>query len=216
MQHRWDLSAAEAIALQKEMAPRVCLRDTFQTIRKVAGVDVGFPRQGRETRAAVCVFDIDTLECIEQVTATRPTRFPYIPGLLSFRELPAILDAFAKLEHHPDLLLCDGQGIAHPRRFGVACHLGVLLDMPSIGVGKTRLIGEYQPVPAAAGSWQKLTHHNETVGAVVRTRHNVKPVFVSPGHRISLNSSIAWILKTVKGYKLPEPIRAADKLASNR
>ena len=151
---------------------------------------------------------------LDRAVARRPTRFPYIPGLLSFREIPAILAAMERLEVLPDLILCDGQGLAHPRRFGIACHLGVLTGFPCIGVAKTRLIGEHSAVPAAKGAWVPLMDKGERIGAVLRTRKGVKPLFISVGHRIGLDSAIAYTLACTPRYRLPETTRHAHRLAS--
>nr|MDJ0557002.1 deoxyribonuclease V [Microcoleaceae cyanobacterium MO_207.B10] len=150
-----------------------------------------------------------------QAIAQRPTSFPYIPGLLSFREIPTILDAFEKLNIIPDMLLCDGQGLIHPRRFGVACHLGVLVNIPSIGVAKSHYIGKHDSVDLEKGNWQPLIDKEEVIGAVVRSRTGVKPIYVSTGHKISLKSAINYVLKCTPKYRLPETTRWADKLASN-
>jgi deoxyribonuclease V len=204
------------MALQRQLASQVITEDRLGQVQTVAGVDVGFEEQGKITRAAVVVLRLDDLSLIEQVIAQQPTRFPYIPGLLSFRECPAILAALEKLTVLPDLLLCDGQGIAHPRRFGIACHLGVLTDLPSIGVGKSRLVGKHGSVPDTRGDWTPLVDRRETVGAVLRTRTGVSPVFVSPGHRISLPTAIDYVMACTTRYRLPETTRAADKLASGK
>jgi deoxyribonuclease V len=204
------------MALQRQLASQVITEDRLGQVQTVAGVDVGFEEQGKITRAAVVVLRLDDLSLIEQVIAQQPTRFPYIPGLLSFRECPAILAALEKLTVLPDLLLCDGQGIAHPRRFGIACHLGVLTDLPSIGVGKSRLVGKHGPVPDTRGDWTPLVDKKETVGAVLRTRTGVSPIFVSPGHRISLPTAIYYVMACTTRYRLPETTRAADKLASGK
>jgi deoxyribonuclease V len=204
------------MALQRQLASQVITEDRFGQVQAVAGVDVGFEEQGKITRAAVVVLRLDGLSLIEQVIARQPTRFPYIPGLLSFRECPAILAALEKLTVLPDLLLCDGQGIAHPRRFGIACHLGVLTNLPSIGVGKSRLVGKHGPVPDTRGDWTPLVDRRETVGAVLRTRTGVSPIFVSPGHRISLPTAIDYVMACTTRYRLPETTRAADKLASGK
>jgi deoxyribonuclease V len=214
--HSWNLSPSEAIALQRQLATQVITEDRLGKVQAVAGIDVGFEDQGKITRAAVVVLRLDDLSLIEQVIARQPTCLPYIPGLLSFRECPAILAALEKLTVLPDLLLCDGQGIAHPRRFGIACHLGVLTDLPSIGVGKSRLVGKHGPVPDARGDWTPLVDRRETVGAVLRTRTGVSPLFVSPGHRISLPTAIDYVMACTTRYRLPETTRAADKLASGK
>lgn len=213
----WDLTPAEAIALQKRLAAAVSTRDEAGEVRLVAGVDAGFEDGNRVTRAAVVVLTFPELEPVEQVVARRATSFPYVPGLLSFREGPAILDALGKLAHVPDLLLFDGQGLAHPRRFGIACHIGVLTGLPSIGVAKSRLAGHPgAPLPAERGAWVPLVDRDEVVGALVRTRSGVKPVYVSIGHRVSLETAIAYTLACTTRYRLPETTRAAHKLASHK
>ena len=168
--HRWDVSPAEARAIQERLRERVIRCDRLGKVARVAGVDVGFEQGGRVTRAAVAVLSFPELDLREQLLVRRPTRFPYVPGLLSFREVPAILAALEALERTPDLLLCDGQGLAHPRRFGLACHLGVLTGLPSIGVAKSRLIGEHAEPGQEKGSWVPLRDSGETIGAVLRSR----------------------------------------------
>jgi deoxyribonuclease V len=214
LQHPWDLTPTEAIAVQQQLRERVIREDRLARPTRIAGVDVGFEDSGRITRAAVAVLDFPTLEPLEQAVALQPTRFPYVPGLLSFREVPTILQALYRLKLLPDLLLCDGQGLAHPRRFGLACHLGLLADIPSIGVGKTRLIGRHGAVPEEKGSWVPLIDRGEEIGAVLRTRRGVKPIYVSIGHRISLPTAIDYVLAATTRYKLPETTRAAHRLAS--
>jgi deoxyribonuclease V len=212
--HDWNLTPSEAIALQNQLRQRVIDYNCFDTPQRVAGVDVGFEDQGRVTRAAVVVLSFPELQSLEASIARQPTKFPYIPGLLSFREVPTILQALSRLRQPPDIILCDGQGKAHPRRFGLACHLGVYTDIPSVGVAKTRLIGCHGSLPEEKGSWIPLTHKGETIGAVVRTRRGVKPLYLSIGHKISLASSIEMVLACTTRYKLPETTRAAHKLAS--
>jgi deoxyribonuclease V len=202
------------MVLQSELASRVERRDRLPLPRRIAGVDVGFEEAGRITRAAVAVLDFPSLQPVDQAVARQATRFPYIPGLLSFREIPAILLALQGLQTAPDLLLCDGQGLAHPRRFGLACHLGLLTDIPSIGVAKTRLIGIHEALAEEKGSWVPLIDREEEVGAVVRSRRGVKPIYVSIGHRISLPTAIHYVLAATTRYKLPETTRAAHRLAS--
>ena len=214
--HRWDLSPAEARQLQEALARQVVLENRFGPVGSVAGVDAGFEDRGKLTRAAVVVMRWPDLEIIEQVVAREPTSFPYVPGLLSFRELPAVLAAFERLAALPDLVLCDGQGIAHPRRFGIACHLGVLLDIPTIGVGKSRLTGQFDEPGPARGNRSPLLDDGEIIGLALRTRDHVRPLFVSPGHRVSLESAADWVLRCTTRYRLPEPIRAADRIASRR
>lgn len=213
--HSWDLSPREAVALQRELATLVKTDDRLVLpVRRVAGVDVGYEDAGQTTRAAVAVLDFPSLLLVEQAIVRQPTRFPYVPGLLSFREVPAVLAAFAQLRQRPELVLADGHGRAHPRRCGIACHLGLLLDLPCIGVGKTRLVGEHAEPSHVRGDWTPLVHRGETIGAVLRSRSNVHPIYVSPGHRISLESSIAWTLACTSRFKLPETTRQAHRLAS--
>jgi deoxyribonuclease V len=212
--HRWDLTPKEAAALQAQLRDRVVREDRLGSVRHVAGVDVGFEGEGKITRAAVAVLRFPELEPVEQAIARVPTTFPYVPGLLSFREAPAVLEAFARLRMQPDLILYDGQGVAHPRRFGIASHVGVLLDCPSIGVAKTRLIGEHGPVPTTKGRWAPLRDGDELIGAVLRTRAHVKPLYVSIGHRVSLDTAIRYVMACVTRYRLPETTRLAHRLAS--
>lgn len=214
--HGWDVSPAEARALQAELADRIERDDRFGAIERVAGIDVGFEDQGKVTRAAVAVLDLSDLQPIEQAVTRRPTTFPYVPGLLSFREIPAVLDALAELETVPDLLVCDGQGFAHPRRFGLACHLGWLVDTPCIGVAKSRLIGAFADPAPERGAWTPLRDKGQTIGAVLRTRRAVRPVFVSSGHRVGLASAIRLALACTGRYRLPETTRHAHRLASVR
>jgi deoxyribonuclease V len=210
--HDWNVPPREAAGIQRTLSTRVVRKDRLGEVRHVAGVDVGF-REGK-TRAAVAVLDYPGLSLVDHAIAHRPTEFPYVPGLLSFREAPAVLDALGRLSIRPDLLLCDGQGIAHPRRFGIACHLGVLTDIPSIGVAKSRLIGTYAEPGNGRSDWSALMDGNETIGAVLRTRPHVKPLFISIGHRINLETAIAWVMACCTRYRLPETTRSAHRLAS--
>ena len=212
--HRWDVTPAQAIALQKALRNEVVTRDQFSPVTAVAGVDVGFEEQGKVTRAAVAVLSFPGLVLQEYAIARRATVFPYIPGLLSFREIPAVLDALQQLRRLPDLLLCDGQGLAHPRRFGIACHLGVLTDLPAIGVAKSRLVGTHGPLTDDKGSRQVLYDKGEIIGSVLRTRRGVRPLYISVGHRISLETAVDYVLRCTTRYRLPETTRAAHKLAS--
>lgn len=215
-EHAWEVTPREARRLQHELAPLVDTSDRLGPVRRVAGVDVGFDKRNALTRAAVAVLTFPALEPVEEALATCPTRFPYVPGLLSFREAPAILAALDRLAEAPDLLLCDGQGIAHPRRFGIACHLGVLTDIPSIGVAKKRLVGSHADPADTRGAWTALEHEGETLGAVLRSRAQVKPIFVSPGHRVSVETAVELVMACTTRYRLPETTRRADRLASNR
>ncbi|MCG8117196.1 MAG: deoxyribonuclease V [Candidatus Thiodiazotropha endolucinida] len=214
LSHGWNLSPTGAVALQNSLRRQVVGRNCYAELQRIAGVDVGFEAHGSITRAAIVVLSYPQLQPLEQAIARLPTSFPYIPGLLSFREVPAILQALSKLQQPPDIFLCDGQGIAHPRRFGLACHLGVYTDIPSVGVAKTRLIGSHATVPAEKGGWVPLIDKNETIGAVLRTRSGVKPLYISIGHKISLERSIELVLACTPRYKLPETTRAAHRLAS--
>ena len=221
--HTWDLSPGQAIALQKSLAGAVVRSDRFgpggqQAIRRVAGVDAAFADGGRVIRGAAVLLDYPGLALKDEVLVERPTTFPYVPGLLSFREVPVLLEAVGQLAAAPDLILCDGHGYAHPRRFGLACHLGLWFDTPTVGVAKSRLTGSHdEPGPAKgdvawllAGTGERP---RERLGAVLRTRERVKPVYVSAGHRISLRTAVALTLANTTRYRLPEPTRLADKLS---
>ncbi len=214
--HPWPLTAEEAIAIQQNLQSEVITEDQLGDINYVAGVDLGFEEAGTISRAAVAILSFPDLQLREQAIAKRPTTFPYIPGFLSFREIPAVIDALEKVSITPDLILCDGQGIAHPRRFGIACHLGILADIPTIGAAKSLLVGKHDELPEEKGSWQPLRYRGEVVGAVLRSRTGVNPLYVSPGHRISLPTAIDYVLRCTTKYRLPETTRWADKLASNR
>lgn len=214
--HEWPLTAEEAIAIQNQLQPEVITEDRLGEVQYVAGVDVGFEDNYAISRAAVAVLSFPDLQLVEHAIARRPTTFPYIPGFLSFREIPVVIDALEQVRTTPDLILCDGQGIAHPRRFGIACHLGVLADMPTIGVAKSLLVGKHEELPEEKGSWQPLHYRGNIVGAILRSRTGVRPLYVSPGHRISLPTAIDYTLRCITKYRLPETTRWADKLASNR
>lgn len=210
----WPTTVAAARAVQQQLRHRVVVRDRLRAPRTVAGIDVGFENDGQIARAAVVALDFPGLTVHEQVVARRKVRFPYVPGYLSFREIPVVLAALAKLRVRPDLLLCDGQGYAHPRRFGIASHLGVVTGIPSIGVAKSRLIGTHRAPALRRGAWAPLYDGAEVIGAVLRTRAGVKPLYVSIGHRISLETAIDLVLQCAPKYRLPETTRAAHRLAS--
>lgn len=216
-QENWPTTPAEAVEVQERLRPLVQTNhDDFpEHVTRVAGVDVGFPGGGDTARAVVVVLDFPSLAPVENAVAFQKVRFPYVPGFLSFRELPAVLDAFSRLRTRPDLVLCDGQGIAHPRRLGIATHLGLCIDLPTIGVGKSILCGTHGPVPDQKGEWTPLRHKGETIGAMLRTRVGVQPLIISPGHRISLVSAIAWVMRCTTRYRLPETTRHAHRLASH-
>jgi deoxyribonuclease V len=209
--------ARQLIALQRRMAQSVIEQDDLsRPVQLIAGVDAAFPDRGRTTRAAAVLMRYPDLEVVDQAVAQRPTSLPYIPGLLSFRELPAVLDAIEGLSQTPDLVLCDGQGRAHPRRFGIACHLGVETGLATIGVGKSRLCGQHEEPGIAKGSAVDQVDGDEIIGRAIRSRHNVRPIFVSIGHRVDLDAAVNWTLACTTRYRLPEPIRYADRLAGSR
>ncbi len=214
--HPWDLTPREAIALQKELAGRVVLRDDVpEPVSLVAGVDVSCARFSPEVFAAVVLFDAVAGVVVETASARGAETFPYVPGLLSFRELPVILEAFRKLQRFPDMVLVDGQGLAHPRRFGVACHLGLWLGVPTIGCAKSRLCGEHAEPGVQRGAWARLTDGGEEIGRVLRTRDGIRPLYVSPGHRVGMERAMQIVLACGRGYRLPEPTRLAH-IESNR
>ncbi|BAZ45476.1 deoxyribonuclease V [Chondrocystis sp. NIES-4102] len=215
--HPWVKNVAEAKAIQEQLRQKVIVSDCLGEVKYVAGIDVGFEDNYAFSKAAVVVLSYPQLELVETAIAQRiPTAFPYVPGYLSFREIPPILEALAQLKTTPDLILCDGQGIAHPRRLGLASHLGVLLDLPTIGVAKSLFIGKHEPVAMDKGSWQPLIDQGETIGVVLRSRTQVKPIYVSIGHKISLPTAINYVMGCITKYRLPETTRWADKLASSR
>ncbi len=212
----WPTELAEAAALQETLAAQVLTTDRLGEVRHVAGVDVGFEAEGTITRAAVAVLSFPELQLVDQAVARRPTTFPYIPGFLSFRELPAVLEALANVAIVPELLLCDGQGLAHPRRFGIACHLGLLVDLPAIGVAKSLFVGKHAEVSDERGAWQPLLDRGETIGAALRTRPGTRLLYVSSGHRISLPTALDYVLRCTTKYRLPETTRWAHNLASDK
>lgn len=214
--HSWDVSTTEARAIQQRLRTELVTSDAIGTVNYVAGVDVGFDKHRKLTRAAVSVLSFPDLTPVEDSVVCVATRFPYVPGLLSFREIPAIVEALQALRQLPEVMLCDGQGYAHPRRFGLACHLGVITGLPTIGVAKSRLLGDHAEPPQRRGAWVPLTDGNEVVGAVLRTRIDVKPLYVSIGHRLSLASACAYTMRCTTRYRLPETTRRADRLASRR
>ena len=214
--HPWVETVTEAKAIQEQLRSKVITSDCLPKVKYVAGVDIGFENKYTISKAAVAVLTYPALELIETAIARIPTAFPYVPGYLSFREIPAILAALPQLKITPDLILCDGQGLAHPRRFGLACHLGVLLDIPTIGVAKSLLIGKHEAVPLEKGSQQPLMDGSETIGVVLRSRTKVKPIYISIGHKISLPTAVDYVMGCLTKYRLPETTRWADKLASNK
>ena len=222
--HRWDVSPKEAIEIQRRLAAQVIREGEPEDVRRagpersrrIAGVDISVDRARGRGVGAVVVLSYPELEPVEVAVEEAPLTFPYVPGLLSFRETPVLAAAFARIAGPIDLLLVDGQGLAHPRRFGLACHLGLLLDVPAIGCAKSRLLGEHATPGEAAGSRADLIDRDEVIGSVLRTRTGVKPLFVSAGHRIGLAEAEAWVLHCCRGYRLPEPTRLAHQAAGGR
>lgn len=211
--HPWQVTAQEAIALQRRLAGQVSLISGLDKVRWVAGVDVAISRRESLGRAAVVVLDYPGLDLAEVETAEGEIPFPYVPGLLSFREAPLALAAFEKLAIVPDLVIVDGQGVAHPRRLGLASHLGLFLDLPTIGCAKSRLCGEHDSVDSQARSQAILRDGEDIIGAVVRTQANVKPLYISVGHKVDLTTAVAWVLRCCRSYRLPETTRLAHQAA---
>jgi deoxyribonuclease V len=207
--HDWQLTPKEAVALQRELAARVVVDTPLSSCELIAGADVSYNRFSSTFYAGVVVVRVADGQVIERRGAIADSPFPYIPGLLSFREAPTLLVAFAKIKSRPDAVMCDGQGLAHPRRLGVACHLGLFLDVPTIGCAKSHLIGDHEEPDGEAGSASSLSVGTEKVGEVVRTKTNIKPVFISPGHKIDISSCRRWVLASCRGYRVPEPTRQA-------
>lgn len=212
--HSWNVTPKEAIELQRNLADRVIATGRLRRPRWIVGADLAFAPDGLHCVAAAVCWDSRSEILVEYHTVVEPVRFPYVPGLLSFREAPAVLSALARLQCDPDVFMFDGQGMAHPRRFGLASHLGVWLDRPSIGCAKTLLVGEHDTLPDAQGSQSPIMDRDECVGMAVRTRERVKPVYVSVGHRLSLSSAVEIVLDSGGGFRVPEPTRLADKLVA--
>lgn len=212
--HRWALSPRQAVAVQRRLATRVRVTRPPARLRLIAGLDAAFSRDGERCIAGVVLWDREESRVVEERLAHRPLVFPYVPGLLSFREAPALLAALRKLRARPDALMCDGQGLAHPRRFGIACHIGVLAGLPTLGCAKSRLVGSHRPPGRRRGSRAPLVDGGEEIGAVLRTRDGVRPVYVSVGHRMDLDSAARLVLACAERHRLPEPTRLADRLVA--
>ncbi len=216
--HPWNVTPAQARAIQDRLASRVIAQGGPEDVRCVAAADIAFVdrptgRRPSLARAAAVLLSYPDLQPVERHVVEAPVTFPYVPGLLAFREIPVLALAFRKLERAPDLLLVDGHGLAHPRRFGIACHLGLLLDIPTIGVAKSRLVGEHARPAPQVGARAELSDGPDLIGLVLRTREGVSPVYVSVGHRIGLPQAAEWVVRLCRGYRLPEPIRLADRLS---
>jgi deoxyribonuclease V len=209
--HRWSVTPTRAVALQRRLSTLVRQTRPRRTLRLVAGLDAAFTADERHVIAAVVLWDLRESRALEQHIATRPLTFPYIPGLLSFRETPALIAALRQLRTVPDVLMCDGHGLAHPRRFGIACHVGVVTNLPTIGCAKSRLVGRHSEPAFARGAHVALEDNGQVIGSVLRTQDGVRPVFVSIGHLIDLRTATAIVLACALRYRLPEPIRLADQ-----
>jgi deoxyribonuclease V len=212
--HPWRVSTQEAREIQESLRARLRLEPLRREVRLVAAADVAYSRPTHRMYAAVVAVRLPGFEVVETVTAHQLARFPYIPGLFSFREMPPLIGAFARLKSRPDAVLFDGQGLAHPRRLGLACHGGLLLATPTVGCAKSRLVGEHGPVPSARGGRTDLVHDGEVVGAVVRTRANVSPIFVSPGHLMDVDSAVDLVLGATGRFRIPEPVRLAHHVTT--
>ena len=207
--HGWQINYTEARQVQEMLSGNISMENGFENPGLIAGVDISVRSAQDTARAAVVILSYPELDIVEVKTMEDQLRFPYIPGLLSFREAPLILSACQKLSVEPDILFVDGQGIAHPRRLGLASHLGLLLNTPSIGCAKSRLCGQHDTVPDEAGSFTHLLDNGEIIGAVVRSKTNVRPIFISVGHKIDLSTAIQWSINCCRGYRIPEPTRLA-------
>ncbi len=211
--HPWVVTPAEAAQIQRVLSPQVIRRGQPAQVRLIAGADISVDASRHRGIGAVVVLSYPDLQLVEASIEEADLSFPYVPGLLSFRETPVLRSALEKLSSRPDLLIADAQGLAHPRRFGLACHLGLLLDLPTIGCAKSRLIGQHSALGEEVGSRADLVHDGEVIGSVLRTRSGTRPLFVSVGHRISLRAAEEWVLRCSKGYRLPEPTRLAHQAA---
>ncbi len=212
--HSWDLTPSEAVSVQKHLRSRVRLEPLRQDIKTIAGADISYNKYSEVLYAGIVVLGLPDLRIVESVGVRSISRFPYVPGLLSFREIPPLLEAWEKLQTKPDVLVLDGQGIAHPRRIGVASHIGVLLDWPTIGCAKSILVGGHGELALDTGSRSPLMDRGEQIGVALRTRKNVTPVYVSPGHLTDLDSAAELMLRTVTKNRLPEPTRQAHLLVN--
>ncbi len=207
--HDWNVSPKEAVNIQKSLADKILIRSAPAHPNYIAGADISYNRRSDYFFAAVVILDYSTLETVEIQTASGVSTFPYIPGLLSFREIPLLIKCFEKISIIPDVIMCDSQGYAHPRRFGLACHLGLLLNLPTIGCAKSRLIGEGKLPEIRKGNYTELIDKNEIIGAILRSKDNTNPLFISPGHLINISKSVEIVLQSCVRYRIPEPTRLA-------
>ena len=212
--HPWNLTPTEAVALQRQLAARIDIKKPLGRCELIAGADVSYNRFSPICYAAVVVLRMSDFSVVESQHVVARSKFPYIPGLLSFREIPLVLQAMAQLKHQPDVVMCDGQGFAHPRRLGLASHLGLWLGIPTIGCAKSRLVGTHREPGKKRGAFTALRDGGEIIGSVLRTKVNVKPLYVSPGHRIDFGGVVRLVLACCKGYRLPEPTRQAHLLVN--
>jgi deoxyribonuclease V len=213
--HPWDVNYEEAVMIQERLKDQVVVRKFDKEIRYILGLDASYTKGSRMVWAGAVVLDFPSLVKKEERWSQREVSFPYIPGLLSFREIPALLEVLQKITTEPDLIFCDGQGIAHPRGIGLASHLGVLVRKPTIGCAKSRLVGEFDPVGERKGDYAYLRYHDKVIGAVVRTRSRVKPIFISPGYYVALDDCIRLVLETCTRFRIPEPTRQANNLVNS-
>lgn len=212
--HNWDLTPSEAVEVQKRLRNMVQIEPLARPVNTIAGADISFNKFSEVVYAGIVVLSLPDLRIVESAGVRSVTKFPYVPGLLSFRETPSMLEAWDKLKTKPDVLMLDGQGIAHPRRFGIACHVGLLLDLPTIGCAKSILVGKHGEVGLEAGSRSPLVDRGEQVGVALRTKNKVNPVYVSPGHLIDLDSAVDLVLRSTGKYRQPEPTRQAHLLVN--
>ena len=213
--HGWDLTPKEAVDLQRELLPRLTICPLKSQVETVAGTDISYSKGDDRLFAAVVVLDIATLKVIEVASHVERALFPYVPGLLAFREIPPLLSAFEKLQVFPDVIICDGQGIAHPRGMGLAAHLGLWLEIPTIGCAKTRLVGDYSDLSIEKGAQTPLMYKERVVGSVLRSKKGVRPLFISPGHLIDVKSSVDVVYRCVGSYRLPESTRQAHLMVNH-
>jgi len=212
--HRWDVTPREARVLQEQLAAEVKLQPLPEHFEILGASDIAYVGAINQLTAVMLTFSWPTLELLETAEVVSPIKFPYVPGLLSFREIPPLLEAYGRLKHKPDILLCDGQGLAHPRKFGLAAHLGLYLNKPAVGCAKSRLCGEYEPFALHRNNYSQLRYHGETLGYVFCSRDHVRPIYVSPGHLSDLDSSLELVRRCLGRYRIPEPLRQAHNTAT--